>query len=265
KQFYDFFANHTGLSIVVGVVTAPSRKNVTITNSGGIHFITVTEAETCRQLYAPDFVRSDFILLNLWTQREDELGESYHPTCSTLLLASQPESLAAMKIPACIDIINLRFSLLALCFYGVTWVKCVKTSTLRETIKSTIEPKLIALFLAGGDTSANTYMARRKMMAEIDSVLAMLNITSMCHKETLRLYPAFHLFLVGTRFQRNVVWTDIMIFIMIEILERSLAFIRRDGLIYSSSRNVSCIWKGPHMCIGQKLAMIELKTVLQEL
>ncbi|KAI8854069.1 cytochrome P450 [Chytridium lagenaria] len=434
----DFFANHTGLSIIVGVVTAAlaidaiaSRKNVTklheryarmrrecgpISRSqivGGIHFITVTEAETCRQVrlivpmaegifkyglfimptdelwrkhrkflqpgFGPSQLRRALEatnvtmdkLLNLWTQREDELGESYHPEMFHIALSitvdvighvafsydynctenhEDPESLAAMKTyQRAFDIINLRFSLPS---------PCVRKDLefLRETIKSTIEPKrlqceernrlkqelvedecgdaedaddkfmkniskldvldrlietsewtddeitdeVIALFLAGGDTSANTMTwvvltldqnpeARRKMMAEIDSVLGdaehvtnamlgQLKYVECVIKETLRLYPAVpvpvgrtvikDVVLGGHKISKGtVVWTDIMSLHHDEKYWKDpLAFIPERWVDFTPLPGTFLAFgEGPHMCIGQKLAMIELKTVLSRI
>ncbi|KAJ3105958.1 hypothetical protein HDU97_007304 [Phlyctochytrium planicorne] len=161
-----------------------------------------------------------------------------------------------------------------------------------------ITDEVIALFLAGGETSANTITfcvllldqhpeVRDKMIAEIDSVLlncghdltlrslADLKYTESVIKETLRLYPV-----VGVPVARQAIRdTELMGH---RIRKGTFAFTDLRGLhrnekywkfaeVFSPSRWIDFtpapgtylpFGDGPHTCIGKNMAMVELKVVL---
>ncbi|KAI8854074.1 cytochrome P450 [Chytridium lagenaria] len=207
-------------------------------------------------------------LLNVWAQRVDEFGDLYetdifHIASSiTVDIIGQvafsydygciknhenPESLTAMKAyQHSFEVINIRFSVPSFLwgFVGVS--------------------------VSSGETSANTIVFA---ILELDR-----HPENMSSKETLRLYPVVAVpvgrvalkttELAGHRVDKGtIVCTDLI------NLHRDEKYWRHP-LAFSPSRWVDFtptpgtylpFGEGAHACIGQKLAMIELKTVLSRM
>ncbi|KAJ3100462.1 hypothetical protein HDU97_002199 [Phlyctochytrium planicorne] len=163
-----------------------------------------------------------------------------------------------------------------------------------------ITDEVIALFLAGGETTANILTfcvlhldqspeVREKMVAEIDAVLGDSQVVTIDDinnlkymecvvKEILRLYPAVPIpvgreALEDIEILGHVVKKGTIVFTDLTGVQRDPTYWKYPD-IFSPSRWVDFtpapgtympFGDGPHSCIGNRLAMIEIKTFLARL